>query len=534
VAHPTRDRRPAVEPVGDRHETDSPAAWGSDLVNTLADALHEISSARSLDQVAAAVVDAVSREIPDSGGCALYLVDESAHSLRPYSVATCQGSPVPWADIPLDSEVSRRVFGRRACASTGDARLVGEVIRQRPGGEYPILLTVPLGGDEGAVGMIGVCLRSPDVCSGDCARVLEIIAGCAVLAVRRGGLPSSDALYGKALFDSIPAGLVVTDAEGNVAAANATMRAMIRTLGTADLTLPCTIRENSCPDCLVCLLDPCKGTVVGPYSASLGLAGSAKQTYQVIPAPMVGSGAGRIYVVLDVTKDRLTAQARSHFAAQVAHELRTPIQHIMGFASILTDVDELEDDTFRRFLSHISDESKRLARLVDDLADLSHLDNGRFSISKAPTRIDDTVSSVVERLQPTAKSAGVEVKAPEACAHVTVVTDRMRVEQVLLNLIENALKFTPGGGEVTVSCQARRADLTLSVSDNGPGIPQDAQERIFERYYQIPGTRARSTRVGMGLGLYITRQIVHALGGRIWVDSELGKGSTFSFCIPRE
>ncbi len=515
-------------------ETGTPATAEYDLVKVLADALQEIAAARDVAQIAAAVTDTVSHGIPGAGGCALYIVDESTHSLRPSSVAICKGTPVPWRSIPLDSDISQRIFSKSPPTEVSDTQLVGQIVANAPRGSYPTLLAIPLTGKEGPLGLVGVRLPTADWCTADQVRVLEIVASCAALAMARERRPVADVLYDQSLFDSVPAGLVITNAEGHVAAINATMRSMVRELGTVDVAIPCSVVDASCPPCLVSLLDPCHGTVVGPYSTTLDIAEGNRRTYQIVPALVGATGEGKAYLVLDVTSARLAAQMRSHFTAQVAHELRTPLQHIMGFASILNDLDEMEGETFHRFLSHIIDESKRLARLVDDLADLSHMDNGRFSISKAPTDINDTVNSVVERLEPSAEGAGVAVRLSEPCPAITVLTDRMRVEQVLLNLAENALKFTQAGGAVTISCRATDTSLTFSVSDNGPGMPQSALERIFERYYQIPGTRSRSSRRGMGLGLYITRQIVHALGGTIWVDSELGHGSTFSFRIPRE
>jgi len=539
VAHPKPAPGSPVTPGSTHHDahgvqtSQSRSASGTDLMGIFIAVLRDLSRAHSVSRIAETVVRTVPRLVPNAGGCTLYLLDESGEWLHPSTAHACSGPLISWKDIPLDSELSRRVFQRETCSAISDTQLVDQAVPDGHRSEYPVLLALPLGHSSDPLGMLGVRLSGTQDCAEEQVQSLGLLAGCALLAIEREH-PRREQAVGEAVFDSVPAGLVITDSVGRIVAINEPMWDMIGGRGQISASLPCSLKEGACPPWMTNILDPCRGTVIGPYSVTLDLSEDDRHTFRVAPASLGAGDESTVYLVLDVSADREVSERRAHFTAQVAHELRTPLQHIMGFASILTDIDELDDETYRRFLRHIGDESKRLARLVDDLADLSHFDNGRFAITKTSTRVDALLDDVVTRLSPVASAAEIEVKLAGACPSITIQTDKMRVEQVLANLIENALKFTQPGGQIVVSCSASDREVTLSVSDNGPGIPGDALQRIFERFYQIPQAQSQAARRGMGLGLYISREIVHSLGGQIWVESELGKGSTFSFRVPRE
>jgi len=224
-------------------------------------------------------------------------------------------------------------------------------------------------------------------------------------------------------------------------------------------------------------------------------------------------------------------EARALFISQVSHELRAPLQHIIGFVSLLNDVEDLGEAERHRFLDHIEDETYHLARLINDLAELSSIETGRFSVYVERVPLDELLADIMEKLRPSVELKDIVLLFENVPESTWIDTDPLRVEQVLVNLVDNARKFVSLGGTITVSAERTGHDVIIRVADTGPGISPDALKRIFAPFYQVKSSGQRGA--GMGLGLYISREIIQALGGRIWVESELGVGSTFSVRLPR-
>ncbi len=226
-------------------------------------------------------------------------------------------------------------------------------------------------------------------------------------------------------------------------------------------------------------------------------------------------------------------QMKTEFLASMSHELRTPLHTIIGFSELLAEEIEGPLNTKqRRFIGHIHTDSLHLLELINDILDISRIESGRLELRREvfdfAAAIDETVSSV--RPQASAKSIELEMRRP---APATIFADRLRIKQVLLNLLSNALKFTPDGGRIVVEAAMRVGFLEVSVSDTGIGIPKDRHEAVFDKFYQL-GATTRGVREGTGLGLAITKALVAEHGGRIWLESEPGKGSRFTFTIGLE
>jgi signal transduction histidine kinase len=223
-------------------------------------------------------------------------------------------------------------------------------------------------------------------------------------------------------------------------------------------------------------------------------------------------------------------QLKSELLSTVSHELRTPLASIKGYASSLLREDvEWEPETRREFLQVIDEESDRLTALIEDLLQMSEIEAGVLRVDRQPVKISRLAQKVVKKLRPHARDHQVSVNivadVPETMA------DPRRIEQVLHNLIVNATKYSPEGTSILVRVERRGSDILVSVRDQGIGIPLEHVDHVFERFYRVDGTLARQTG-GSGLGLPICRGIVEAHGGRIWVESQLSKGSTFFFSIP--
>jgi two-component system phosphate regulon sensor histidine kinase PhoR len=237
---------------------------------------------------------------------------------------------------------------------------------------------------------------------------------------------------------------------------------------------------------------------------------------------------GRIFVMRDVTKESEAERMRTALVSTVSHELRSPLTAIKGYTDTLLDSGPWDTDTEREFLEIIRVSTEKLSLLVDNLLDAAKMEAGVLTLEREPIRVERIVEQVVaqrRRLAPNHPlTTEIDADLPMAEA------DPLRVEQVITNLVENAIKYSPDGGPVTVRVRGGEM-ITVSVSDHGVGITPEQAEHLFERFYRVDSSLARTTK-GVGLGLFICRSLVEAHGGRIWVESTPGQGSTFSFTLP--
>jgi signal transduction histidine kinase len=227
-----------------------------------------------------------------------------------------------------------------------------------------------------------------------------------------------------------------------------------------------------------------------------------------------------------------SSQLQKDFVANVSHEIRTPLTSIEGFSqALLDDMVESEEDQ-RRYLTIISEETGRLKRVLEQLLALSRIDAGAWVLQAAPLEVSEYLDAVREKFLPLAREKGIELKVEKRPGIPTIETDRDTLEQVMHNLLDNALKFTPVGGEVMISADTLPAGgARLQVRDNGQGIPPDELENIFERFSRVE--RSRSQRYGgSGLGLAVARELLNLLGGRIAVWSQPGRGTAFTVELP--
>lgn len=226
------------------------------------------------------------------------------------------------------------------------------------------------------------------------------------------------------------------------------------------------------------------------------------------------------------------SKAKSDFIALVSHEFRTPLTGIQGFSEMIRDED-LTLEEIREYAADINKDAQRLNRMITDLLDLDRMESGRMQIDVAPVDLNGVVSEVVERAQPTAPLHPMRPQLDPALKKIWA--DRDRIVQVVTNLLANAIKYSPDGGEIVLSTRlvpdVEPPLAEVSVRDQGIGIPEDALEKVFERYWRVESPTTRYIQ-GTGLGLPIVRQIVDLHGGRVWVTSELGKGSDFRFSLP--
>jgi two-component system sensor histidine kinase KdpD len=225
---------------------------------------------------------------------------------------------------------------------------------------------------------------------------------------------------------------------------------------------------------------------------------------------------------LDAEKERL----RSSLLSSVSHDLRTPLAAIIGSASsLLQSGSPVTEDKARELLENIQEEAQRLARLVHNLLQTTRLESGSVHLHQEPCSIEELVGSALERTEKLLAGRQIVTQLPEDLPMVPL--DGVLLEQVFINLLENAARHTPAGTPVDISAQTEGEALLVEVADRGPGLGADELERVFEKFYH-----ARSASAGAGLGLAICRAVVDAHGGRIWAENRAGGGTRFRFTLP--
>ena len=238
-----------------------------------------------------------------------------------------------------------------------------------------------------------------------------------------------------------------------------------------------------------------------------------------------------VYSFQDRTDERVVDKLKDDFVATASHELRTPLSAIYGAAKTLRRTDVLDDDGVERMIGIISSESERLARVIDDILFASHLDSGRLRLHTERVDVAALANEVAESIRIQLENeVTLRVEAPSN-GLPAVDVDPIKLSRVLVNLLENAIKYSPEGGPIVLTVDAENGRLRLRVHDEGLGIARGEQERIFEKFYRADPQLARGVG-GTGLGLYICRELVQRMGGEIEVESEPGKGSTFTVELP--
>ena len=256
------------------------------------------------------------------------------------------------------------------------------------------------------------------------------------------------------------------------------------------------------------------------------------RVYRVMISPLESEAdrlMGAVGIFHDITESERLEQTRREYVANVSHELRTPVAAIRGFAEALND-GMVKEEARQKYYCHILRESMRLSRLIDDLLELSRLQSGAVAFEKAPVDTRDLLLSFVDCYHARANEVGIELRLdlPENCPPVFSNADR--IDQVLVILFDNALKFTPEGGAITLGAAVESDCVVLSLTDTGCGIAKDDLPHVFDRFFKADKSH---TGGGTGLGLSIAREIMQLLGERIWVTSEEGKGTRFCFTLRR-
>jgi len=335
----------------------------------------------------------------------------------------------------------------------------------------------------------------------------------------------------EAVFLSMFEGVMVVDSKGAILLMNQALKALLivkdEPTGKKPIEVVRNIEIQEIADCALkqeCDVRACEISVFTPDEKVLSI--------HAAPVVREGNVEGAVLVFHDITNLRRLEKIRQDFVANVSHELRTPISSIKGYTETLIEGALEDKENAKDFLKIIHSDSDRLARLVDDLLDLSKIESGKLKMALRSCKIKPLIERVVLRLNKQAKDKSISVKVDVPKEIPLVYADEARIAQVLLNLIDNAIKYNHHAGTVTISAKAKDKFVQVDISDTGVGIPERDLPRLFERFYRVDKARSRELG-GTGLGLSIVKHIVSAHHGEVWVQSILGRGSTFSFTLPK-
>lgn len=263
--------------------------------------------------------------------------------------------------------------------------------------------------------------------------------------------------------------------------------------------------------------------------------GEEERYLKIITTPVIdrrGAYLGHIKTIQDITVEKKVDRMKSEFTSTVSHELRTPLTSIKGYVDLILDGDAGEvNDIQRDFLMVVKHNSDRLVGLINDLLDLSRIESGRVQLRKDPVDLDETLELVFATTKTLAVEKGQNLKMRKPSKLPIVIGDSDRIAQVMVNLISNAVKYTHAGGSINIKAETGDKFVRISVTDSGIGISLKDQSKLFEKFYRVDNSLTREVG-GTGLGLSIVKTLVEMHGGEIGVESEIGKGSIFSFTLP--
>jgi two-component system phosphate regulon sensor histidine kinase PhoR len=335
----------------------------------------------------------------------------------------------------------------------------------------------------------------------------------------------------RAILDGMVEGVLAVDAQNHLLLLNRSARAIFR-LGPRLREGRPFLEVVRNPD-LFDLLQACREAGGEIVSREVSLTTPVERALQVnaVPLRLGGQGMGVLMVLADVTELRMLERVRSEFVANVSHEVRTPLTAVRGYLETLLGGALDEPAHARRFLEIAVRHTERLGRLVDDLLDLSNIELGKVALKLEPLSLAEALGTVLAIVGPRAEARRITLTTDLPPDLPAVRADLDRLVQVLLNLLDNAVKFTPEEGQVRVTAAAEGGMVDIAVTDTGVGIPSTDLPRITERFYRVDKARSRELG-GTGLGLAIVKHLVQAHGGRLVVESEVGRGTTVRFTLP--
>ena len=417
------------------------------------------------------------------------------------------------------------------------AQAIGIALRQ--------VVALPMVVQDGVVGIIYVFRREGAAFTLTDRRVLSAFAGQAAIAVHNARL-YQEVIREKQRLDAIIEnsgdGVMILTADQRITVFNRALTIMTGVPAEEAIGKYCwqvlRLRDhytNQEQLELSCPLNRCQEGERFYLEGDLQRDDDIRITLGITYSPLLDSEKQLVSIIAnvrDVTRFREAEEMKSTFISVISHELKTPVALIKGYAGTLRREDaHWDEETVRESMAVIEEESDRLTHLIDNLLDASRLQGGQLRLDKADVRVDKIAARIVNTFRTQRGEHTFQLDFPDDFPPIQA--DEERLHQVLSNLISNAIKYSPRGGEIALSGRFVDDQVFIAVTDQGIGIPAGEQSRIFDRFYRVESPLKRRTQ-GAGLGLYLVKSVVEAHGGRIWVESNEGQGSTFVFTLPRK
>ncbi len=509
--------------------------WQRDYLLEISRAL---TSQLDLKQVLRLILEYAVELVGGKGGLAALAQPDGS-----YRVAASYGLPAPMLSLldPLFSEFTQNAPDSLHWTAPDlqarlnqIARAAGVSLRQVVG--LPMMVQDMLVGTVYVFRSEGMAFTITD------RRVLSAFAGQAAIAVHNARLyhqVTQEKQRLDAILENSGDGIMILDPQQRITVFNRALTMMTGIAAQDALGKFCwqVLSLHDHPPavtvCDQCPLSHCRGGEQFYAEGDFFKADGTRITFGVTYSPLFDRENSLINIIAnvrDITHFREAEEMKSTFISVVSHELRTPVALIKGYADVLRREDvRWDEETVRESLNVIDEESDRLAGLIDNLLDVSRMQAGQIKLNKSEVRLDLMAQRAVNDFRTQTRF---HTFVLDFVDFPPVQADYERIRQVLTNLLSNAIKYSPQGGQIMVSGRFDDEFVYVAVTDQGIGIPQREQERIFDRFYRVESTLSRRTR-GAGLGLYLVRSVIEAHGGRVWVESSPGHGSTFVFTLPR-
>ena len=492
-----------------------------------------ISSSLDLQNMLDTIVTSL-RQVIGCRACCIFLIDDNEEELEIKAAAGLKPHWRHMAKLRLGQGAAGRAAAENMTIYLPDTSMDPDFIFFDA--EVKSLMVVPLLAQGKVIGTINVDDKQTDAFGSTQERLLTIAAAQAGVAIENARLfakISTEQQQTQAIIQHMADGLLLIDSHGTIRTCNFALTHMLglrrdQIIGQ-DIHSP-TMHPNLASITATSTELARTGVLAREVSIESPRA-RALQVFTTIVVDDQKEPVGEVRLVHDVTKDRELEQLKDDFYSTVSHELRTPLFSIQGFAQIMLEEEELDRDTQKEFLDTIRRQATQLSEMVNNLLDLSKFAEGKLTLEMQPLSLLDVINQTILKLQGFAHQQKVKL-VPNLPPQLSEVTgDKQRLEQVLTNLIGNAIKFSEADDQVLILTSESETEILVQVKDHGIGIPAEDLESIFSRYYQAANKSARSA-MGSGLGLHIAKKIVEGHGGHIWAQSEAEQGSTFSFTLP--
>ncbi len=474
------------------------------------------------------------KQIVDCRACVLFLLDDSGKYLE---IKAATGIKKQWKDrarLAVGEGAAGTAVAERRTVYVPDTLADPDFIFF----DHSIrsLVVVPLIFQEEVIGAINLDDTKPNAFGEAQEKLLSIAANHAAIAIQNARLfqkLSTEEHRTRAIIEHMADGILLINRDGSIITVNSALSRMVGIRSGAMLGK--NIHSTNLHPALKAISAPLqRDRHTGHLASTVTLPGETGTTLRIIATPVTnerGQLLGEVRLLHDITRERHLEQLKDDFISTISHELRTPLFSIQGFVRLILNGDVPDEKTQREFLTIIERQADHLAELVSNLLDLNRISSNALQLNLEPVDLNDILAQTIRQLQGFSRKKKVQVGIKLPASLPLIQGDATRLRQVFTNLIGNAIKFTPQNGRVFVQAKAHNNSVLISVTDTGIGIPAEELERIFGKFYQVEEHSTRSAE-GSGLGLHIARQLVERHHGKIWAQSELGKGSTFFVQLP--